>query len=374
MLAACSRCASTPSRVDPTCQEVTEGFGPPGATQVKAEVVARGLDVPWSLAFLPQGRLLITERPGRLRLYESGALRAEPLATVSPLVHGESGLLGVAVDPAFDSNRRIYLYLSGDAPNGGTRNRVERWTVAADYRSAALEKVIVDGIEGAQFHDGGRLRFGPDGMLYVGTGDGREPDRSQSLDQLSGKLLRVTTDGAVPADNPWPGKAAFVTGIRNTQGFDWLSPTELVVTDHGPSGELSRSGHDEVNVVKAGDNLGWPTLYGCQTGEGLKTPRLTWSRAAPPGGAAVYTGEAIAGWKGSVIIGTLGSKHLHRVQLSSDRSTVSAHEVYFDGTWGRLRDVVMGPDGELYVTTSNCDGRGDCGADKDLILRVRPGP
>jgi glucose/arabinose dehydrogenase len=224
-------------------------------------------------------------------------------------------------------------------------------------------------------HDGGRLRFGPDGMLYVGTGDARQPDRAQDPDELAGKILRVNTDGEAPADNPLPGKRAFITGIRNTQGFDWFSPTELVVTDHGPSGELpGRTGRDEVNVAKPGDNLGWPTLWGCETREGLVTPRLTWSKAAPPGGAALYTGDRIPGWKGSLLIGVLGARHLQRVVFSADHQKIESHEVYFENELGRLRDVVMGPDGELYATTSNCDGRGDCGADGDKVLRIVPAP
>lgn len=349
-------------------------MGPAGATRVRAETVATGLDVPWSLAFLPGNRMLVTERPGRLRLIENGALVDVPVASITALVRGESGLLGVAADPGFETNRRIYLYLTGGDGAGGATNRVERWRVAADFRSARIDQVIVEGIAGAQFHDGGRLRFGPDGMLYVGTGDARTPERSQDVDDLAGKVLRVNTDGEPADGNPFPGKRAFITGVRNTQGFDWLSATELAVTDHGPSGELSRSGHDEVNVVRAGANLGWPTLWGCESREGLVSPRLTWSAAAPPGGAAIYTGDRLPGWRGSLVIGVLGSTHLHRVVFSADHTKVESHEVYFDGTLGRLRDVIMGPDGELYVTTSNCDGRGTCPAERDQVLRVVPEP
>ncbi|MBL8955101.1 MAG: PQQ-dependent sugar dehydrogenase [Myxococcaceae bacterium] len=371
LLAACSRCASAPKGpADPTCVEVTNGNGPAGAVRVRAETVVSGLTVPWSLTFLPGNRMLVTERPGRLRLVENGALVATPVATVASLVRGESGLLGLAADPAFDTNRRIYLYLT--AEDGS--NRVERWAVAADYRSATKERDLVTGIPGAQFHDGGRLRFGPDGMLYIGTGDARSPDRSQDADDLAGKILRVNTDGEAAEGNPVAGKRWFITGIRNTQGFDWLSPTELAVTDHGPSGDTSRTGHDEVNVAKAGDNLGWPTLYGCESGAGLVTPRLTWTKAAPPGGAAIYTGDRIPQWKGSLLIGVLGATHLHRVAFSADRSKIDSNEVYFDGTLGRLRDVVMGPDGELYATTSNCDGRGTCPSESDRIVRIVPDP
>jgi glucose/arabinose dehydrogenase len=220
--------------------------------------------------------------------------------------------------------------------------------------------VLIDGIPAARFHDGGRLRFGPDGMLYVGTGDAREPSRSQDPRSTAGKILRVTADGEIPNDNPIAGSAAYVMGVRNTQGFDWSEAGTLFVTDHGPSGELGRRGHDEVNVVTAaGANLGWPRLFGCDGGQGMVRPALTWLGAVPPGGAIVYGGSAIPEWQGDLIVATLGSQHLHRVRFDAG-GRLAGHEVYFQGApprgLGRLREVAEGPDGALYVTTSNCDG------------------
>jgi aldose sugar dehydrogenase len=212
-------------------------------------------------------------------------------------------------------------------------------------------------------------------MLYVGTGDAREPKTSQNRDSLAGKILRLTPDGQVPQDNPFPGNPAFITGIRNTQGFDWLNQSTLLVTDHGPSGELGRTGEDKVSVAQAGDNLGWPNIQNCQTPQGLVRPSIVWQDAVPPGGAAVYTGNAIPEWKGNLIIGTLGSRHLQRVVFdSANPRQVKTHEVYFQpnspNSFGRLREVIMAPDGELYVTTSNCDGRGNCPQGGDKILRI----
>lgn len=370
------RAASSSAAQAPSCQRLQEGWGPSGKVQVKVEVVASGLEVPWGLAFLPNGDALVTERPGRVRLWREGKLVAEPVAVVSASgTRGEAGLLGVAVHPQFAANRSFYLYrtvASGD----GTHNQVERWKLDAEGTHAAIDRVILAGIPGAEFHDGGRLRFGPDGMLYIGTGDGRDPDRSQDTKNLAGKILRLTADGEIPKDNPLGGSSTFIYGIRNTQGFDWLTPSVLVVTDHGPSGELMRRGLDEVNVARAGDNLGWPKVSGCDDVTGSVAPLMTWTTAAPPGGAAVYTGDKIPEWKGSVLIGTLGSRHLHRVTLSKELRTLEQHEVYFQGDppagFGRLRDVVNGPDGYLYVTTSNCDGRGTCPADQDKILRIVP--
>jgi len=362
--------SSSTAEKSPGCRLVSDDYGPPGQVPVRAEVVTSGLEVPWGVAFLSSREMLVTERPGRVRIVRDGALAEAPVATVAVRGEKESGLLGIALHPNFAQTRFFYLYLTAEAASGA-ENRVERWTLAKDGSSAQRDRTIIAGIPSAEFHDGGRLRFGPDGMLYVGTGDAREPDRAQDLDSPAGKILRLTPDGEVPNDNPFPGKPAFLLGIRNTQGFDWNDRGALLVTDHGPSGDLLRRGHDEVNVAEAGVNLGWPTIYACEARAGMSSPLLTWKSAAPPGGAAVYRGEAIAEWRNSLLIATLASKHLHRVVFDgSTPPKVAAHEVYFRDTYGRLRDVVMGPDGHLYVTTSNCDGRGDCPNHKDQILRI----
>jgi glucose/arabinose dehydrogenase len=370
-LAACSGCRKSQAKTAPDCILVEDDFGPNGTVPITVDVVAEGLEVPWGIAWLPGGDALVTERPGRIRLLRNGSLQPAPVATVKISSAGESGLLGIAAHPAFASNRQFYIYLTTDE-GGSTQNRVERWTLSEDHTTATFDRVIFGGIPAAKYHDGGRIRFGPDGMLYVGTGDSREPDNSQNVDTPSGKLLRLTPEGEVPSDNPFPGKPVFLTGVRNTQGFDWKDRDTLYFTDHGPSGDTLRRGHDEVSVVRKGDNLGWPTVYSCESGEGLVTPSLTWDDAAPPGGAAIYTGDAIPEWKGSLLIGTLGSQHLHRVVFSQENpNQVAQHEVYLRNEWGRLRETIMGPDGHLYVTTSNCDSRGDCAARKDVILRIR---
>lgn len=374
-LAAC-RSASPPVAMAGglDCNLVKSGYGPAGTVRVHATTVVTGLEVPWGIAFLPGGDWLVTERPGRIRLVRGGDLVREPVATV-PIANGaEGGLLGIALHPQFDRNGLFFVYATVDR-DGRAENQVLRYRLADDHRSASFDRAIVTGIHAAQFHDGGRIRVGPDGMLYVGTGDARDPMRAQSSTSPNGKLLRVTPDGAVPPDNPIPNSPVFLLGIRNTEGFDWIDQTTLAVTDHGPSGELGRSGHDEVNVARAGENLGWPDIYGCETEKGKRAPALTWEDAVPPGGAAIYTGSSIPEWRGNLLVGTLRSKHLHRVVFDpADPRRVTSHEVYFEGDppsgFGRLREVVMGPDGELYVTTSNCDGRGSCPADKDRILRI----
>ena len=373
-LAACSRSSPPLAHAGSECLLVPSGFGPAGKTQVRVDTVVTGLEVPWGIAFLPGGDWLVTERPGRIRLVRGGDLVGAPVATVDIARTGEAGLLGIALHPQFASTSLFFVYATVEA-GGQVENRILRYRLSNDHRSATLDRVILGGIPAARFHDGGRLRIGPDGMLYATTGDARAPERAQAPASLSGKLLRLTPDGAAAPGNPVAGSPVFMLGLRNSQGFDWRDSTWLYVTDHGPTGDLGLQGLDEVSVARRGDNLGWPDIHGCRTAAGKLAPSLTWTDAVPPGGAAVYTGTAIPEWRGSLLVGTLGSKHLHRVTFdAANPRVVVSHEVYLEGDaprgHGRLRDVVMGPDGHLYVTTSNCDGRGVCPASKDRILRI----
>ena len=352
------------------CNLVKDGFGSQGQVNLRVEEVVTGLEVPWGIAFLPNQDMLVTERPGRVRLVRDGKLVQKPVATIDVTDSGEDGLLGIATHPNFADNRFFYVYYTADR-NGSQVNRVERWQLSDNGLSASRNRVILDNIPVARYHNGGRIRFGPDGMLYIGTGDAGEPQSSQDINSLAGKILRVTPDGEVPPDNPFEKSPVYITGIRNTQGFDWRDKSTLWVTDHGPSGDLGRRGHDEVSVAKAGDNLGWPTIYRCESQEGLVTPSIVWREALPPGGATIYTGNSIPEWKGSLIIAALRSQHLQRVVFNPNSpQQVERHEVYLQSKYGRLREAIMGPDGELYVTTSNCDGRGDCPSQQDKILRI----
>jgi glucose/arabinose dehydrogenase len=369
LLFAATACGPT---LDPGCTLVASGHGPAGQVPIRVERVASGLEVPWGLAFLPGGDLLVTERPGRIRLVRGGQLEAAPVATVEVSARAESGLLGIAADPRFAENRRFYTYATVEK-GSTTVNRVTRWVLAEDGRSARQDRTVLDGVPAARLHDGGRIRFGPDGMLYVATGDATAPSRAQDRASLNGKVLRLTPDGGVPPDNPTAGSPVFLLGVRNVQAFDWLDAETLVVADHGPSGELGRSGHDEVTVARAGANLGWPAAWRCEAEGGVTSPSLVFADATPPGGGSVYRGDAIPAWKGSFLVGTLRSRHLQRVVLSPD-GRLAGHEVYLAGDppagLGRVRDVVEGPDGAVWVTTSNCDGRGTCPPEKDVVVRI----
>jgi glucose/arabinose dehydrogenase len=234
----------------------------------------------------------------------------------------------------------------------------------------------LDNIPGAAVHDGGRLRFGPDKMLYISTGDARDVTSARNNQALSGKILRIQSNGSIPSDNPEPGKPWFIKGLRNPQGFDWLNSDTLVIADNGPTGEYqSRTGGDEINLAQKGNDLGWPTTWHCEAQAGLTTPILTWIDAMPPGGLLYYSGSSIPSWKGSILVASTGAEHLHRIILK-ENGAVERHEVYFQEEssleLGRLRTVVQGPEGEIYVTTSNCDGRGTCPPQQDGIYRILP--
>ncbi|MEE8472409.1 MAG: PQQ-dependent sugar dehydrogenase [Dehalococcoidia bacterium] len=328
--------------------------------------MARGLEVPWSLAFAPDGRLFFTERPGRVRVIEDGVLDPEPWARIGAAPRGEGGLLGLALDPDFSRTGYVYVYYTRRDGTGRLVNRVSRLREVGGR--GGDEEVILDGIPGARNHNGGRLRFGPDGRLYITTGDAGDGDLAQDLSSLAGKVLRLDPDGSIPGDNPFPGSPVYSYGHRNPQGLDWHPDTgTLVATEHGPSA------HDEVNVIVPGGNYGWPLVSGEGRDPGSigplrQTGRETWA----PSGASFYTGDLFPRWRGDFFLAALRGRHLRRLRLDGPAGGVIEEEVLFRGELGRLRDVVVGPDGALYLATNNRDGRGSPAADDDRILRVVP--
>ena len=323
------------------------------------EEVARGLEVPWSLDFAPDGRIFLTERGGQVRVIEGGQLLPEPVLSLD-VGSGEGGLLGIALDPGFEQNRLVYLYYTYGL---FAQNRVSSFTETE--RGLEDEQVLLDGIPGHWIHDGGRIAFGPDGMLYVTTGDAADPDLAQDVSSLAGKILRLNPDGSVPPDNPFPGSPVYSYGHRNPQGLDWDAQGRLVATEHGPSGERGRA-HDEINVIEAGANYGWPLAVGDEEADGAAGPALhTGNETWAPSGAAFYEGP-ISEWDGMYMVAALAGRALVEV----DPSGWSVEGTHLE-EYGRLRDAAMGPDG-LYVLTSNRDGRGSPSPGDDFVLRVVP--
>lgn len=334
------------------------------------ETFVDGLEVPWSLAFTSPTRLLVTERPGRVRVVSNGRLDPKPLAVLTDIeAKGESGLMGLTLAPDYVTSRRLYLSYAYDTPQG-PRVRIVRFR---DDGSALSERtVILEGIPAAQYHAGCRLRFGPDGKLYATTGDATDGKIAQDMRSLGGKTLRLDPDGAIPADNPFPGSPIFSLGHRNSQGLDWDPVSGLQFqTEHGPSGFDGPGGGDEVNIVEAGKNYGWPIVHHRASREGLVSPLLEYTPAVAPSGASFCRCALLPSFPNDFFFATLRGERLIRVRLDAkDRRRVAQTEELFTDVYGRLRDVVPGPDGALYVATSNRDGRGKARQGDDRILRV----
>ena len=351
-----------------------------GAVQFRVETVVANLEVPWAIVFTPDGRMLFTERPGRVRVFENGKLRPEPLATIPDVEPtGESGLMGLTLHPQFAQNHLLYLAYAYRGGDDEQRVRVVRFR---ETGSALTDrKVIIEDIPAAQFHAGTRLRFGSDGKLYITTGDATSREIAQQLGSLGGKTLRLNDDGTVPPDNPFVNQTGarpeiWTYGHRNAQGMDFQPGTNLMFqTEHGPSGFDGPGGGDEVNIVERGKNYGWPLIHHTQTRAGLEAPLLEYTPAVAPSGATFYRGTNANGFpqfKGNFFFTTLRGEALIRVVLDGRR--VVSQERLLDHKYGRLRDVIEGPDGALYFATSNRDGRGRPAKDDDRVMRLVPAP
>lgn len=343
-----------------------EAAGRGEALPYRQEVVADRLDVPWAIEIAPDGTIFFTERPGVVRVIREGKLVKDPvIAMPSPFVSkGEGGLLGLALDPKFADNRYMYVYHTYEE-KGQTKNRVLRLVERND--KATLDKVLIEGLPGSTNHNGGRIKFGPDGYLYITAGDRYEPPLAQDTKSLGGKILRIRSDGLIPADNPFPGSAVYSYGHRNPQGLAWQPGTgKLFASEHG------QSAHDELNVIEDGANYGWPNIEGDETAPQMITPiahsgTTTW---APSGMTFVTRGP----WKGSLLAANLRGEQMIRFELSESGglTKVSGKQFLFKGQLGRIRDVYEGPDGSLYVLTNNRDGRGTPKEGDDKIIRLVP--
>ncbi len=321
-------------------------------------VIVENLNIPWDIGFLPNGAILVTERPGNLLYIDFSGTR-ESIEIPRVIDRGEGGLLGLVLHPEFETNRQVYLYMTVGEDALGTRNAVFRYRFVNN--DLVDERLIIDQIPGAIYHDGGRMEFGPDGKLYITTGDAINPAIAQDRNSLGGKTLRLNDDGSIPSDNPF-GSAVYSYGHRNPQGLTWDSEGRLWQTEHGRSG--IQSGLDEVNMIVKGGNYGWPIIEGDQTQEGMIAPK------AHSGSANTWAPASAAYFGGSIFFGGLRGEALYEAVL--DGESVREVKTHLQGQYGRIRTVRIGRDGMFYITTSNTDGRGSRSEGDDKILRIDP--
>ena len=334
------------------------GSAEAGPVEVETTVVAAGLEAPWDLVFTPDGEALVSERDNSRLVSIDSSGNVEELQRLPENGTGEGGLLGIALSPNYESDGYIYAYYTTD-----TDNRVTRFRLGED------PEPVLTGIPVLTYHNGGRIAFGPDGNLYVGTGDAGDTSNSQDLNSLGGKILRLTPEGDVPADNPFSNSPIYSYGHRNVQGLAWDEGGQLYATEFG------QNRYDEVNRIQPGGNYGWPAVEGeggfFASGEYID-PIATWATSeASPSGAAILKNGAIPQWEGSFFMAALRGQRLYRLALDPS-GTVTEQEELLSGQAGRLRHVVQAPDGSLWVLTSNRDGRGTPIATDDRILRLAP--
>lgn len=350
------------------CSGAASGTTPPSFTSVTT--VARGLEVPWALAFADSRTMLVTERPGRVRLVVNGRMRRAPILKLAAVAEGEGGLLGLALDPDFPRQRFAYVYYT--AREG---NRVSRFRVARDFRFSG-EKVLLRRIPAGAIHDGGAIAFGPDRLLYITTGDAGTPARAADLRSLAGKILRIRPDGRVPPRNPFPRSPVFSYGHRNPQGIAWDAAGRLYASEHGPTGERGLCCQDELNLIQPGRFYGWPY----RAGRARAAPGMPPARPVDPvaeSGQATWAPAGLAAFRGpggvtSLFVATLRGERLLRFNLAKqDPRRITGMQTVLRG-YGRLRAAALAPDGCLYLTTSNRDGRGSARRGDDRVLRACP--
>jgi len=352
------------SAIDNTTDGSQQSYGgvenPTGEIDMSPRIVADNLEVPWDIAFLPDNRMLVTERVGRLQLIASGDTRREIAIPGADNIQarGEGGLLGITLHPNFRENGWVYLYMTISQDNRIT-NSVVRYEWQNDELVSPL--VVIENIPGSINHDGGRIEFGPDGYLYIATGDATNVALAPDEDSLAGKILRIEDDGAIPSDNPF-NNAVYSIGHRNPQGLAWDSAGRLWSTEHGRSGALS--GLDEINLIQSGANYGWPDSEGDSVASGTVGP--SWHSGA----SDTWAPASAAYVDGNLFFGGLRGQALYQAALSGTE-VLSVNE-HFKNEYGRIRTVRVGPDGHLYFTTSNRDGRGSPNHNDDKIIRIHP--
>ena len=317
--------------------------------------LAENLDKPRAIA-VSDDRIFVTEKDGLIRVIQNNILLESPLAALRPADVFDGGLLGIALHPNFLNNHYMYVFLTYNE-NGNLWNKILRITESENKLQSA--ETIFDKIPGSSFTNGGFIKFGPDEKLYIGTGTVSDASHlPQDLNSLSGKILRLNDDGTIPNDNPFTGSSIYSLGHRNPQGMTWDDDGNLFVAEFGPEK------NDEINLIQPGKNYGWPEQQ-CSSDENFENAILCYDPSIEPGGILFYSGD-ILDFESPFIMASMRAANLYQLDfeegLSSQKSILSGV--------GRVRDVVQGPDGSLYVITSNTDGKGFPDSMDDKLLRI----
>jgi glucose/arabinose dehydrogenase len=376
-----------PQQMSPAAQPGGTPAGPQEPKPYRAEPVVQNVEVPWAITWLPDGRMIFTERAGRVRILDDGVLREQPLLTVEHLYNSrgsEIGLMGMCLHPKFAENKFVYLAYGYKDPEGHQDDvRVVRYTLEGEKGKETLkeDRVIDQGAPAGSNHAGCRIKFGPDDKLYITHGEKFDAARAQDMTDLGGKILRVNDDGTVPEDNPFVNQAGarpeiWTFGNRNPQGIDWQPGTGLLFeVEHGPSGENGWRASDEFNLIEKGKNYGWPVIHADDEAEGMERPHHQWTPAVAPCAGNFYTGNLFPKWRGKFMVGALGGlvrNPTPGIFLITIDGRGYAGEERICTEFGRIREVVTGPDGAIYFSTSNKDGRARPKADDDKIYRLVP--
>lgn len=361
--------ASWPDRSVQTPAPSSATPAAPVAYEITA--IASGLYVPWSIIFTSENRFLVSERNGHLRVVENGKLLPASLADFAVPTGGEEGLMGLALDPDYAATKRIYACLAHGV-KGDMHDKVISFVDAGD--SIQEEKTLIDDIPAATNHAGCRLLFLPDKTLLITTGEATNRQIAQDKNSLGGKILRINRDGSIPADNPFQNSPIWTFGHRNPQGLAYDAVNGILwETEHGPSGFDGPGGGDEVNVIEKGLNYGWPLIHHKQKKDGLVSPLLEFTPAVAPSGMLYYTGTLLPQFTGSLFFAALKGEGLFHLTIDqANPKRITAFEKLKDINVGRLREVVQAPDGSIYFTTSNRDGRGKARNSDDTIYRIAP--
>lgn len=319
------------------------------------DILATNLKKPRSIAF-DEDRIFVTEKIGRVRVVQNGTLVDDPLVTLRTANVFDGGLLGIATHPSFENNHFLYVYHTYEEDKK-LWNKIVRITESQNKLVDAV--TILDKIPGSQFSNGGVIKFGPDGKLYVGTGTTSDSSNlPQDIESLAGKVLRLDDDGSIPSDNPFGNSPVYTLGHRNPKGMAWDESGKMYLAEQGSTK------NDEINLIKAGANYGWPEQQ-CSGKEEFVDALVCYDPSIEPGGIEIYSGDKLP-YDDALIMASLVATNLYKIDVKGE----SLSQKSILGGLGRLRDVAQGPDGNLYVITSNTDGKGFPDSQDDKLLRI----